>query len=299
MSEEQSKAAPTRAAKPKDPVFKRLLQSYFEEEHLTDTFAVTPGVQVGQLHLEIDVLISATKPATNHKQIQAKLANTPFWFFNLYNLVEFKSSADLLDEADFAKITARALLAWSERPQAARSEVLSCIVSASWPRELLKQLRPGGRPFEKIRPGLYFHPGFLFPIYLVVCNLLPIEESNYPLLVFSSGNKLKSYLERLINEDLQMYLNYVVRMHPTLTTELVESMGGVMTAAEKKLINAIYNAYEPEELAEKIGMDTVIKVFGLERLLESVGPDRLAEALKKKLTPEQRERLREQLKDEN
>lgn len=192
------------------------MQDYFVQEHLNNSFALTPGLQVGQLQLEIDIVIAASEANVSLEQIQEWLVKTPFWFFRRYNVVEFKSISDPLDEEDFARISARALLARAERVQIPRAEMISCIVTAAWPRNFLKEVKPGERAFKKVknRPGVYTHPGFLFPIYLIVCNQLPVEEINYPLLVFSSGEKLKSYLKRILDLDLQIYINYVTHLHP-------------------------------------------------------------------------------------
>jgi hypothetical protein len=308
LSQEQ----PSKTAKPKDPVFKRLIQAYFEEEHLTDIFTVTPGVQVGQLQLEIDVTITANE-LLDEPELQTKLVNTPFWFFKRHNLLEFKSITDPLNENDFARIGARALLAWANRPsEITGSEVVSCIVSAAWPREFLKQVQPGGRRFKRLQPGLYYHPGLLVPIYLIVCNQLPVAEANYPLLVFSSGEKLKTFLKQFaVDTQMEMYLNYIAHLHPEVAAELLRERNFMTKTQEEKIMKILLDKFGPEKLLEAYGSDRLIEALGPEKYLELVSSDQIIKTLghkryleligkalnniKKEFTPEELEQLRRDL----
>ncbi len=286
----------TQTTKPtgKDPTFKRLIQTYFEQEQLIPPFTVTPGLQVGQLQLEIDVVISATETDLKVEELQASLTATPFWFFDRLNLVEFKSISDPLNKAEFARITARANMAWADQHDEARDSMLSCIISAAWPHKFLSN-RFGGRRFRPVkgRPGFWFHPGLFFPVYLIVCNKLPLEEANYPLLVFSSGEKLRHFLEQIaIDSRMDLYFNYVARLHPNEAAEVYTRRRSVMSKTQiEKAAKIFYETIGPEELLKLIGperlaelidpqqLEQIIKLIGPERLVELIGPERLTEML--------------------
>jgi hypothetical protein len=80
-NEENSSAQPgdekgKREIKPKDPVFKLMMQEYFQRLGVGDAFEIIAGKQVGQLQLEIDTAIIA-KIAKLPQEI---LKQTPFWF---------------------------------------------------------------------------------------------------------------------------------------------------------------------------------------------------------------------------
>ena len=302
-------------SRPKDPVFKRLFVSYFNQSsRLSESFTVTPGLQVGQLQLEIDAAVSANE-SLSLEAIQQQLEATPFRFFRRLNFVEFKSIADPLDPSDFARITARALLGWADRPATVgKDEVVSCIVSAALPRDFLKQVKPAGRPFKAVGPGVYFHPGYLFPVYLIVCNLLPVEEQNYPLLVFSSGKKLKAYLEEITELNLEVYLEYVARLHPEETLEFLTTQRrrkGMTTEQEESIFKALVDMYGLERIIQVVGPERLANLIEPQIIAQTLGPERLAklqdlartaqpmdvkatgEALKNALSPDELEQLRQ------
>lgn len=178
--------------------------------------------------------------------------------------------------------------------------MVSCIISAALPRNLLKKLKPGGKSFKKVqsRPGLYYHPGYLFPTYLIVCNLLPIEESNYPLLVFSSGNKLKSYLEQLLDSNVEIYFNYAIRLHPIEAAQVLAGRKDMITKEEKEAIRGLKKRYGIKLLLEGFPIEEWAEFFSELEPEESV--ERLNKFLievKKGLTPEQREELKRSLEN--
>jgi hypothetical protein len=276
----------------KDPTFKRLIQTYFEEEHLNEYFSITSGMQVGQLQLEIDVTISVTEPALKTEEIQERLTNTPFWFFNRYNLVEFKSISDPLSQTDFARIVARATLAWANQLDENRTGLVSCIISAAWPHKFLSKSF-GKQRFRPVKgkPGIWFHPGLFFPIYLIVCNRLPLEEVNYPLLVFSSGEKLKSFLRQIaLDSRMEIYFNFATQLHPLEAAELAWQRRSDMTTAEKeKVLQILLKTYTLDELI-KLRLSN-LEPNELDKDLDSLGK------VLEMLTPQQREKLRRQLEN--
>lgn len=317
MSEEQSfsdSSPEITSGKPasKDPTFKRLIQTYFEEEHLDEYFSITPGVQVGQLQLEIDVTISATQAALKLEDLQKRLANTPFWFFNRFNLVEFKSISDPLNQTDFARIIARAALAWANQSEENRAGLVSCIISAAWPHKFLSN-NFGRQRFRQVKgkPGIWFHPGLFFPIYLIVCNRLPLEEVNYPLLIFSSGEKLKSFLRQIaLDSRMELYFNLATQLHPLEAAELVwQRRNGMTTAEKEKILQILLKMSNIDELIKLRLSDPSLEIDDLKKYLElldseqvvkKLDPELLTDFMSKAfevLTPEQRDKLRRKLEN--
>jgi hypothetical protein len=184
-----------RKRKAKDPLFKNLLTEYLRRRQLDEEYMVTAGKQVGQLQLEIDTVVTAKIKDVPKEKLQP----TPFWFFQLHNNVEFKSIKDPLTEKEYARIMGRAFIDYGDLPtEEDCDQMLSCIVSAAKPRALLARLEKKKSPFVPVEghPGLYRQQGITFPVYLIVCNELPVVPMNYGLLVFSIGKKLKEYLEQ-------------------------------------------------------------------------------------------------------
>lgn len=240
------------------------------------------------------------------------MAKTPFWFFQRLNLVEFKSISDPLDANEYARITARALLAWAEaQPETGDTTgmqrgVLSCIVSAARPRKFLSKARPGGKTFKRVQPGVYRNPGLLFPTYLIVCNELPLQESNYPLLVFASGGKLQAFLDLMIDTGLEVYLNYVVRLNATAVDRAFERKGvSMITKGHVDLLNRLIGIFG-EQRAVAIVISNLLAQLKTgtaqeqeavrSALSELMKPEETASFLSEvygiELTPEQREQIK-------
>jgi hypothetical protein len=280
---------------PKDPVFKAVMKDYFESSQLAGFFTVTLGMQVGQLQLEIDTSIDAISDV----EIVGRLAATPFWFFKRHNFVEYKSVNDDLDEENFALILGRAFMGYSKHSENERDEVISCIITDAYPSKIFKRLRTRGSSFRKVKgyEGLYYHRGINFPIYMVVCNRLPVVPLYYSLLMFASGKKLDAYFSQFaVDMDMQIFLKYVVKMYPKQGGKIAQEVEQKMTATEAKdlartlvgiggafaegLFEAVPGEVALKEGIKKLDADEIASILGEERQLS---PEEI-ELLKKLLS---------------
>jgi hypothetical protein len=111
-------------------------------------------------------------------------------------------------------------------------------------------------PFKPVEghQGLYRHPGITFPIYLIVCNELPVERVYYPLLIFSSGTKLQEYFKQIgLDADFDIYIKYIVAAHPVEGYELnIRRSSKVTTAERKKVARILADGMSDEEIAEML-----------------------------------------------
>ncbi|MCS6860236.1 MAG: hypothetical protein NZT92_07950 [Abditibacteriales bacterium] len=142
------------------------------------------------------------------------------WFecFSRHNLLEFKSPNDPLTVKDFHRILGRAYLYASEQAMEDPREMVVCILCPRKPVKLLTR-SPQIATFERVQAGVYrcHHP---LNVYVVVTAELPREPKNYPLLLFTSGQQQRKFLEELVRQR-QIEL---LRIAPRLFTEAVEEV---------------------------------------------------------------------------
>lgn len=344
MAEETVKSAKkprTKSEKGKrkqiDPIFKELISLCFTGRAASE-FALSPGLQVGQTQLEIDVAIQAAE-TLSQAEITELLKNTPLYFLTHLNCVEFKSVNDPLEFHDLYRVYARALLAAAQyyqrlaeeqgrgqqpgrkkgKKESLEGRVTSCIISAAYPAALQEQLRVPFKPIKGAPTGFYYRPyldEIFIPSFLIVCNQLPLDEKFYPLLVFAEGNKLESFIERVIDLDLQLYVKYLVRLQAEKVAEVVSKTGRgeIMTAAERRGYSAVLEALasyverldtsrmsqEDRERCERImsamrkrlgekeflrfagetvSPETTVEIVGTEEAAKQLGRDKLVEML--------------------
>ncbi len=58
------------------------------------------------------------------------------------------------------------------------------------------------------------------PFYVLVVAELAIEERNYPLLLFSKGEKRKAFLRELVRKGAREYLRLAYQLYPEDVTEV-------------------------------------------------------------------------------
>ncbi|MCS6861354.1 MAG: hypothetical protein NZT92_13645 [Abditibacteriales bacterium] len=139
----------------------------------------------------------------------ARLAqDTPFGFFRRHNLLEFKSPNDLLNEAEYNLMIARALL-YVAQEKASRSDALVCIFNPTKPVAMLRRLA-GSVEFERVAEGHYVGKDAV-TCHLFVASELPVEERYFPLLFLAKGRKKEEFLEELVRRwDTRLLDRYLV-----------------------------------------------------------------------------------------
>ena len=235
-------------------------------------------VEVARLPLRVDVIIRiATQAAL--RTIQSL---TPFWFFLIHNILEFKGPGDALTIRGYNRILARARL-YLSKPGVSESELTLTMICAQTPRKVLSHPKIG---FEQMREGYYFSDHRGLNVYLIVINELPIVPVNYSLLLFASSKvKRREIIEEIMITESVKHIAYSYQIDPELTKEISEM-------ADKYTRNLEY-------IAETMGQD-LLPFISIEDRLRDLTPAQRLEGLSledriEDLSDEEREGLRQLL----
>jgi hypothetical protein len=192
-----------------DPIFKQVITTFFQEWEVD----IQTEVEVARLPLRIDVIIRiATQEA-----LRAIQALTPFWFFLIHNILEFKGPGDALTINGYNRILGRARL-YLSKPDVSESELTLTLICAQTPRKILSHPKLG---FERIRAGYYFSDHHGLNVYLIAINELPTVPVNHLFLLFASSQvKLQEVIKEIVITENVEQLAYAYRMHPKLTKEI-------------------------------------------------------------------------------
>ena len=232
---------------PWDAFYKQVLQEFFQKHKV----AITTEVEVGRLPKTIDIAVICSQ-----EEAQRLALASPFTFFTKHNLLEFKSSSDPLTSTEYKRIMARAYLYMAEMGLDDLSLLTVCAVTSGKPIKVLKKM-PKLVKFSNLSDALY--KSDKFPFYVVVIAELPIEERNYPLLLFSKGKKRKAFLKELVRKGATEYLRLAYELYPQDVTE-VFSMSKDFPALEENI-------------------RFIIKDLGADRLLGEMHPEEIAQAI--------------------
>jgi hypothetical protein len=192
-----------------DPIFKQMMTEMFQGPGIN----IQTEVEVARLPLRIDVIIRiATQEA-----LRAIQALTPFWFFLIHNILEFKGPGDALTINGYNRILGRARL-YLSKPDVSESELTLTLICAQTPRKILSHPKIG---FERIREGYYFSDHRGLNVYLIAINELPTVPVNYSLLLFASSKvKRQEIIKEIVINELAEYIAYAYRIDPELTKEI-------------------------------------------------------------------------------
>ncbi|MCS6861000.1 MAG: transcription factor S-II central domain-containing protein [Abditibacteriales bacterium] len=196
----------------------------------------------------------------NRNQRKRLAVGTPFNFFTKHNLIEFKSPHDRLTVAEFHRILARSHLYAAQHGVKNLSDILVCIICVTRPTWLLNG-KPPMVTFTRKAAAVYLSDsGTVIPCYIMVTNELPVEPINYPLLVFTTGQKRKEFIQALVADGDPELLTFAYLLYEDDVKE-----GFAM--AKKPL--------PEEELMERIR--SLARDYGVERFLSGLTPaERLA-----------------------
>jgi hypothetical protein len=260
-----------------DPIFKQMMTEMFQGPGIN----IQTEVEVARLPLRIDVIIRiATQEA-----LRAIQALTPFWFFLIHNILEFKGPGDALTINGYNRILGRARL-YLSKPDVSESELTLTLICAQTPRKILSHPKLG---FERIRAGYYFSDHHGLNVYLIAINELPTVPVNHLFLLFASSQvKLQEVIKEIVITENVEQLAYAYRMHPKLTKE-------ISNMADKYTRNLEY-------IAQTMGQD-LLPYMSIEDKLRDLTPAQRLEGLSledriKNLTDEEREALRQLLNDQ-
>jgi hypothetical protein len=191
-----------------DPVFKQVITTLFQGWEIN----IQTEFEVSKLPLRIDAIIRVPTLA-----LHAIRYLTPFWYFLVYNVVEFKGPADALTIHGYQQILSRCYQYLAEH-KLRTSELTLTLVSARTPRTVLSD--PDIR-FKQIAEGYYFYDNGTLEVYLIATNELPIKPENYSLLLFaSSKEKNQKIIEEIVKSERGELIQYAFLLHPDITEEV-------------------------------------------------------------------------------
>ena len=191
-----------------DPIFKEVITT-FSQGWKVD---IQTEVEVARLPRKIDAVVRVPIRA-----LHAIRYLTPFWYFLVYNVVEFKGPADALTIHGYQQILSRCYQYLAEH-KLRTSELTLTLVSARTPRTVLSD--PDIR-FKQIAEGYYFYDKGTLEVYLIATNELPIKPENYLLLLFaSSKEKNQKIIEDIVKSERGELIQYAFLLHPDITEEV-------------------------------------------------------------------------------
>jgi len=136
--------------------------------------------------------------------------------------------------------------------------------------------------FSKVSDALYKSDNF--PFYVLVVPELTIEERNYPLLLFSKGEKRKEFLKELVRKGAIEYLRLAYQLYPEDVMEVFSMSKDFPTLEEN--IRVIVN---------DLGLSKILEVVQPQEIAQSIPDDRenalLRALLLKHLSPEEVESI--------
>jgi hypothetical protein len=163
------------------------------------------------------------------------------------------------------------------------SSVTVCAVTSGKPIKVLHKV-PQLVRFSQSDEALYKSDDKL-PFYVLVVAELPIEERNYPLLIFSKGEKRKAFLRELVNRGAKEYLRLAYELYPEDLVEVFSMSKDFPTLEENiqfiiKDLGAgrLLREMRPEEIAQSISDEQEQALLrGL--LLRHARPEEIAQAI--------------------
>ncbi len=171
----KSKGDAERENKRPDPRFKELMALAAREAGLENGPTELPVPQSSSS----DMLLTIP-PGT-------RLENTIFYFFRLFDVLEFKGWNDPLDKENFFKTQLARIYLWSAQNKLEITDVLNVIVSARRPEKVLEYSAELGCPFVQTpgREWLWQAQCGWQDVAIVVCSELPIEPRYAVWLLFA------------------------------------------------------------------------------------------------------------------
>jgi hypothetical protein len=270
-----------------DPVFKQVITTLFQGWEIN----IQTEFEVSKLPLRIDAIIRVPTLA-----LHAIRYLTPFWYFLIHNVIEFKGRADALTIYGYQRILSRSYQYLAEH-QLDNPELTLTIVSARKPRTVLSRSYLG---FKQIAEGYYFCDNGGLQVYLIVTNELPVDPVNYSLLLFaSSKKKIQKIIEDIMRNEWVEYIQYAVLLHPDITQEV--AMANRLRLPRRNM----------ELIAEYLGRDLVPFINLEDRVHDLTPAQRLQgldaaqrlqglalEDIRDSLSDEERQALRQLLDDQ-
>ena len=161
-----------------------------------------PEYNLSKQPIRMDLLI--VKNNNNGKAV--KIKNEIGYIMKTYNIIEYKSPADVLTIDDFVKTLAYAYMykGCAKRVNYIPLEDMTVsIFSNAFPRRMFEELKKKGLMIEEMYPGIYYVTGeLLIPVQIVVISRLKAEKHSS--LRVLSDKADKKDVERFLEEAGKM-----------------------------------------------------------------------------------------------
>jgi len=233
---------------------------------------ITPLTEypVAQEALTVDVVVRL-----GEGDLEKLCAVTPFDFFCVHNLIEFKSPRDPLNLSEYRLITGRVYVYLSQQKDISRHQISSCVITSTKPVKVLTKLKDEVI-FTEIADGHYVSDDKI-PMHVLVTTELPLAEKNYPLLLFSTGKKREQFLRKLAEEGRIEYLRFAYELYPQdVRRFLAMSRPFRDFPPLEENIRFFIKDFGAEKILSEMTVEE-IKGFGAERILSEITIEELQE----------------------
>ena len=272
------------------PAFYAEMQIEFEEE--SEELIFENEHQLGTKPREVDVIITKKNAAY---QVKKNIGR----FFRKYNLIEYKPPGSSMSIDDFYKVCGYACFykADSAFVDAIRvEEITVTLVSFHKPREMLKSLNAEGRyRIKKIEGGIYYIEGGVFPIQLIITQLVSEEENFW---LRNLTDKLKT--TEKVQEQYQK--NSENKLYKSVMDIIVKANKSLFNRREEEMCQALFDIYKEDlmkmaeaKVEEKVKAEIKAKV---EEKVKAEIKTEVEEKVKAEIKTEVEEKVKAEIKTE-
>ena len=250
--------------------------------------AIKSQIAVGALEKSFDLWLLG-----NHPVIQdSDVIPSSFKKFD-DNIIEYKSGHDKYQLYDILKLQGDfSYFSYNRKLAPKKAYDNSCL----WflivnPNPFKKQYGANGIEIGE-EQGYYFIPGCRPDIKIIVINELDFRKrENELLLLFSSGEKFRSFLSFLMERDglddsMQNYLSlkFLIESKELENMEEVQQIKtqfsfeeNLRFGIEQLGINKVIEAVGLEKVLETVGMEKVLETVGMEKMIATLGVEKTLE----------------------
>ncbi len=296
------------AYKPFEARLIQLLRRRFEKS----AFSVEDHLKVGDLPLEIDVVVVSPKPGWTPDFAQFPRL---FDYFRHHNVIEVKTEQDRLEVEDLPKLLA---YGWQYMAKKRLDDVSAVTLTA-----LVHHLTSGVEKvlpkfgFKPLEQGIYRRDADMVA-YVTVFADLPDELIPEELAVFSDPvRRQKIFLASLGHQEKTPIVETIFDLYESEVRKIMlnireESLKNILAAlGEKKIISVlgedrIISALGEEKVISALGEEKVISALGEEKIFSALGDQKVIAALLKNeqllkllLAKLDAEQLRKMLEEKN
>ncbi len=273
------------------------LLAQFLRHHLSDRIQIQDSIPLGQMPLEMDLLLEPIVPI--------ELLSYPYNHLGQRTIGEFKGAGDTADWMSVAQIESYACLYQMQQKIEDRAEITLWVIASQFSESFsryIEGLTPIG---EGVQRGTLAQ----FPLYQIDLETLPITLATFPLLMVYKGKmeREKEIVKFFIDhyEELGKLSFFIKLLHPQALEEVLKMLDIESLRGFDLDLPAILRLFDTEKIIQNIGMEKVIQTVGMEKVIQTIGiekiiqtfgPEGLAKTIGSSLNDEEREKFIEQMR---